>query len=138
MDEKNKKDLVASLVIGSLGLGALYLFKEDFHSLLRDINSEKEERKREENKSVMVDNFYDFYANMSEGDKLRWRRSVVKRIATQADKMFVYVDSKTLSQIYTSQDTLKYTVNMYSMNALPFEKLYEEYRKTLKEIFNIQ
>ncbi len=138
MDEENKKKIVTSFVIGSLSLGATYFFKDEIISLLKDLNVRKEKEKKAENRSETEDNFYNFYANMSEKDKLRWRKSVVKGITNITDKMFVYIDSQTLSQTYSSLNSLKYIVNMYSMNAVPFENLYDEYRKTLKEIFNIQ
>ncbi len=137
MDEEKKK-IVTSFVIGSLSLGAFYFFRDDIIPLIRDINMDRSEKKVESKKSGMGEDFYNFYVNMSESDKLRWRKSVVKGINNTVDKMFVYLDSKTLAQTYSSLNSLRYLVDIYSMNAVTFEQLYDEYKKTLEEIFNIQ
>ncbi len=152
--DKHKKG-IALLVLGSLGLGAYYLLREDFKNL-KIVQSSKNlpiviEEKKEEPWSAMTwdklenllgsrcirGNLPETYYRMSGEEKMSWRRSVYKSADTSLDRAFVYLDSRIISQVY-SLNELRNAVGKYSKNELSFQELYALYKNALQKVFDIR
>ena len=154
MDDPKKKG-IAFLVLGSLGLGAYYLFREDFKDL-KIVQSSKNlpiviEEKKEDPWGAMTwdklenllgsrcirGNLPETYYNMNEDEKMSWRRAVYKRADTSLDRAFVYLDSRIISQVYSLNELLD-AVSKYSKNELSFQELYAIYKNSLQNVFGIR
>ncbi len=150
-----KKRGIALLVLGSLGLGAYYLLKDDFDELLKNIHPSKKVQvveKENEPWSAMTwktlghllgsrckeGNLLETYYMMNEDEKMQWRMAVYKEAKTSLDRAFVYLDSKILSQVYSSLRDLDMAVKRYSKNEISFPELYASYKKALQEIFGLR
>ena len=152
--DKNKKG-IALLVLGSLGLGAYYLLREEFKDL-KIVQSSKNlpiliEEKKEEPWSAMTwdklenllgarcirGNLPETYYKMSGEEKMSWRRAVYKSADTSLDRAFVYLDSRIISQVY-SLNELRNAVSKYSKNELSFQELYAIYKNSLQNVFDIR
>lgn len=151
MDEKKK--IVASAVLTSLGTGAYYLLREDFGDLVESVKVEKNENKIQKRdfwegmtwdklhsilgSMLRNDNIMEAYYFLDEKDKMNWRRAVYRVPSTSLDRAFVYLDARIISQVYSSLTQLKDMVNKYSHNRVSFEDLYSVYRASLHQIFGI-
>lgn len=152
--DKHKRE-IALLVLGSLGLGAYYLLKDDLKEL-KVVKSSKnlpvviEEKKETPWSNMDWDklesllgskcirgNLLGTYYNMNEDEKMSWRRAVYKSANTSLDRAFVYLDSRILSQVYPLNE-LKDAVGKYSKNKISFQELYALYKNALQNLFDIR
>ena len=156
---RDNKKVIASLVLASLGLGALYLFRDEINEIIKGEKIEVGVKKKEVKKEVPKDpwsamtweklkmligprvkneNILEVYYVMSEEEKMSWRRAVVKNAYTPLDRSFVYLDSRILAQVYPSLNELKYQIGRYARNEASFDELYSSYKNALKEIYGIE
>jgi len=157
----DNKKIIASLVLASLGLGALYLFRDEINEFLKNevkVEKIKKEEEIKEKKKTPEDpwssmtwdklrallgprfrreNILEVYYTLKEDEKMKWRRAVVKSANTSLDKSFVYLDSRILIQVYPSLKELEYYVRRYARNEASFDELYEAYKHSLKRLYNI-
>jgi len=155
----DNKKIIASLVLASLGLGALYLFRDEIEEIIKgkklEVEKVEKEKKREvvpanpwsamtwEKLKILLgsrytrDNILEAYYLMNEDEKMKWREAVSKGVYTSLDKSFVYLDSRILVQVYPSLKELDNYVKRYARNEASFEELYGVYKKALKELYNI-
>jgi len=154
----DNKKIIASLVLASLGLGALYLFRDEIKALIEE---QKVEVKKIEEKKKKVEpqdpwsamtweklklllgsrlkneNILEAYYVLNEDEKMKWRKAVVRGAHTSLDRSFVYLDSRILTQVYPSLKELQYNVRRYARNEASFEELYAAYKGALKELYDI-
>ncbi|AGB05291.1 hypothetical protein AciM339_1438 [Aciduliprofundum sp. MAR08-339] len=150
MDERKK--IVVSAVLTSLGIGAYYLLREDFKDLIESVKVEEKKEVQGGDfwegmtwdklhtllgSKLKNDNIMEAYYLLDEKDKMNWRRAVYGSVDTSLDRAFVYLDARTISQVYPTLTQLKDIVSKYSHNEASFKDMYAVYRASLHQIFGI-